>query len=61
MVQQVTLRSPDEQRPPRELGCCADAAVPDLIAAARRRLLAGAGARLRTAVVDAQWSAAHEI
>ena len=57
MVQQVAVRTPDEQRPPRKPSGRADAAIPDLIAAARRRLLAGAGARLRTPVVGAQWNA----
>lgn len=61
MVQQVTVRSPDEQRPPRKPSGRAYAAISDLIAAIRRRLLAGAGARLRTAVVGAQWTAAHEV
>lgn len=44
MVQQVAVGPPDELRPSREPRGRADAAVPDLIAAARRRLLAGAGA-----------------
>lgn len=44
MVQQVAIRTPDEQRPSRKPRGCADAAIPNLIAAARRRLLAGAGA-----------------
>lgn len=51
MVQQVVVRAADEQRAPRESGGSADAAVPDLIVATRRRLLAGAGARLRAPVV----------
>lgn len=59
MVQQVTLRTPDEQRAPRKSSGRAHAAIPDLIAAARRRLFAGAGARLCTAVVGAQWAAAQ--
>lgn len=50
MVQQIVVSPADEQRAPREPGGRAHAAVPDLIVAARRRLLAGARARLRAAV-----------
>lgn len=57
MVQQVAVRPTDEQRPPRKPSGRANAAIPDLIAAARRRLLAGAGARLRAPVVVATWIA----
>lgn len=50
MVQQIALRPPDEQRSPREPSGSAYAAVPDLIVASRRRVLAGV-ARLRASVV----------
>lgn len=51
MVQQVPISSEDEQRSPRKPSGSADAAVSDLIAAARRRLLGGARARLRAPLV----------
>lgn len=54
MVQQVAISASDEQWAPRESRGRAHAPVSDLIAAARRRLLAGAGARLCAAVVAAQ-------
>lgn len=56
MVQQVAVSAPDEQRSPRKSRRGANAAVPNLIAAARRRLPAGVGARLRAAVVDERWN-----
>lgn len=47
MVQQVFVSPPDEQRAPCESCGRPHAAVPDLIATTRRRVHAGAGARLR--------------
>lgn len=52
MVQQIAISTPHEQRSPRESSGRPYAAVPDLIVAARRRLLPGAGARLRATVVE---------
>lgn len=52
MVQQVPVGATNEQWTPREPGRRAHASVPDLIVAARRRILPGA-ARLRAPVVAA--------
>lgn len=54
MVQQIAIRATNEQRSPCEPSRCTHAAIPDLIATARRRLLAGAGARLRAALIGQQ-------